>query len=77
MKKAGKARVGGGSRFAGTSLKFNKFSLFMLFPYSPISSYKGIFPCFLRGLTSRLVSSERKAAINFARVSAGSMTEST
>ena len=39
--------------------------------------YKGILPCFFLGLVSRLVSSERRAVISFARVCDGSITAST
>ena len=43
--------------------------------YAP--NHSGIFPCFLGGMVSRLVSSMRRAAINLGRVSCGSMMAST
>ena len=40
-------------------------------------SYSGIFPCFLGGFVSRLVSSMRRAVMSLGRVSRGWMTAST
>src|SRR5579864_7933459 len=38
--------------------------------------YRGMLPCFLRGLVSRLFSRERRAVMSLARVSAGMMMAS-
>src|SRR6202035_1875607 len=62
---------GGAEPNEGNQLRFQEFV------GRPLENYSGMFPCFLGGFLSRLVSSIASAWINFLRVSRGWITAST